>query len=110
MIGPVRGEPAIPPSIAAAVTSTRSASEPVAPASPGPSAFAELLRNLASEVSHGEAVMRTALRAGRAQEPLGPAELIALQAGVYRYGETVDLASRLIDRSTSAVKTVLQGQ
>jgi hypothetical protein len=41
---------------------------------------------------------------------MGPGELIALQAGVYRYGEAVDLASRLVDRATTSVKTVLQGQ
>jgi hypothetical protein len=41
---------------------------------------------------------------------MAPGDLIALQAGVYRYGEAVDLASRLVDRATSSVKTVLQGQ
>jgi len=41
---------------------------------------------------------------------MDPADLIALQAGVYRYGEAVDLASRLIDRVTSGVKTIVQAQ
>lgn len=36
-------------------------------------------------------------------------ELIALQAGIYRYTEAVDLAAKLVDRSTSAVRTTLQG-
>jgi hypothetical protein len=36
--------------------------------------------------------------------------LIALQAGIYRYGETVDLAAKLVDKAGTDVKTVLQGQ
>ncbi|HYP89268.1 MAG TPA: hypothetical protein VEQ59_13970 [Polyangiaceae bacterium] len=35
--------------------------------------------------------------------------LIALQVGIYRYTEAVDLASKLVDRATNAVRTVLQG-
>jgi hypothetical protein len=51
-----------------------------------------------------------AIGTARGGREISPGELIALQAGVYRYGEAVDLASRLIDRATSSVKTVLQGQ
>ena len=58
----------------------------------------------------GESLMRSALGAGRSGRELGTADLIALQAGVYRYGEVIDLASRLVDRATSSVKTVLEGQ
>ncbi len=50
--------------------------------------------------------MRHALGGGR---DLGPAELIALQAGVYRYSEAIDLASHLVNRATNGVKTVIQG-
>jgi hypothetical protein len=53
--------------------------------------------------------MRAAISAGQSGVDLGPAELLALQAGVYRYSEAVDLAAKLIDRTTSGVKTVLQG-
>ena len=35
--------------------------------------------------------------------------LIALQVGIYRYTEAVDLASKIVDRATNAVRTVLQG-
>ncbi len=83
------------------------ASAPNAPAQP--SAFAGLLQSLAREVHRGESLTRSALGAAGAGHAMGPAELIALQAGIYRYGEAVDLASRLIDRATSAVKTVVQG-
>ncbi len=80
-----------------------------APAAPGGSAFANLLQSLAGEIHKGELLTRSALGAGRVGQTIGPAELIALQAGIYRYGEAVDLASRLVDRATGAVRTVLQG-
>ncbi len=76
---------------------------------PGGSAFASLLQSLAGEIHKGELLTRSALGVGRVGQTIGPAELIALQAGIYRYGETVDLASRLVDRATGAVRTVLQG-
>jgi len=36
--------------------------------------------------------------------------LLALQAGIYRYGETIDLAAKLVDKAGTDVRTVLQGQ
>jgi hypothetical protein len=83
---------------------------PVAAPSPSsePSAFSRLVHGLGREMNRGESMMKHALAAGG--QDLGPAELIALQAGVYRYSEAVDLAAKLIDRTSSGVKTVLQGQ
>ena len=84
----------------------------VAPAGEGPSAFGALLQSLAGEIRRGESLTRSALSmpaVAGAGHAMGPAELIALQAGIYRYGEAVDLASRLVDRVTGAVKTVVQG-
>ena len=74
----------------------------------GPSPFARILGSLSREVDHGERVVRRALGGGG--KDLGPGDLLALQAGVYRYSEAVDLSAKLIDRATSGVKTVLQGQ
>ena len=74
----------------------------------GPSPFARILQGLGREVDHGEKVVRRAVQGGG--KDLGPADLLALQAGVYRYSEAVDLSAKLIDRATSGLKTVLQGQ
>jgi hypothetical protein len=41
---------------------------------------------------------------------MSPEALIALQAGIYRYSEAVDLVTKLVDRATQAVKTTLQNQ
>jgi hypothetical protein len=68
-----------------------------------------LLHGLGSEVQRGEALVRRA-STGAGTDTLDPGELIALQAGVYRYSEAVDLCARLIDHATTGLKTVLQGQ
>jgi hypothetical protein len=78
---------------------------------PSPSArspFAELVRALGHEAERGEATVRRVLSAGAGN--LGPSDLLALQAGIYRYGETVDLAAKLVDKAGTDVRTVLQGQ
>jgi hypothetical protein len=97
--------PAIPPAVAR--------SEPPATGAPArqdePSPFAQLLHGVGRALTSGEATMHQALRAAHGGHDLGPAELIALQAGVYRYSEAVDLASHLVDRTTNGVKTVIQG-
>ncbi len=74
-----------------------------------PSPFARVLEGLGREVNSGERMMRGAIAAGRSGQDLGPSELLALQAGVYRYSEAVDLASKLIDRASSGIKTVIGG-
>jgi hypothetical protein len=74
------------------------------------SAFARLVHGFAKEADRGEATVRSVLDASRGGPKLEPGELLALQAGIYRYGETMDLAARLVDKASSAAKTVVQGQ
>jgi hypothetical protein len=71
--------------------------------------FAQVLRGLGREINGGETTMRTAINSMSSGADLGPARLIALQAGVYRYSEAIELTSRLVDRATSGIKTVVQG-
>jgi hypothetical protein len=73
------------------------------------SPFAQVLRDLGHEIDRGEDTIRAAVRSMRAGADPGPAGLIALQMSVYRYGEAVDLVSRVVDRATSGLKTVVQG-
>ncbi len=82
------------------------AKDPATDAEPSP--FARILHGLGREVDRGESMVRRAVGSGG--QDLGPAELLALQAGVYRYSEAVDLSAKLVDRASSGVKTVLQGQ
>ncbi|MBI5537080.1 MAG: hypothetical protein HY898_30440 [Deltaproteobacteria bacterium] len=70
--------------------------------------FSHVMRRLAGEVDRGESVVSHALRGNPyADDAKG---MLALQAGVYRYVEAVDLVSKLIDRAAGAVKTTLQNQ
>lgn len=75
-----------------------------------PSPFARVLGGLGREVDRGEAILRRTLGGARGGQELGNLELLALQAGVYRYSEAVDLSAKLVDRAANGVKTVLQGQ
>lgn len=90
---------------AAPTPAAREAPEPAK--DEGPSPFGRLVRGLGREVDRGESMVRHALGAGG---ELGPTELLALQAGVYRYSEAVDLSAKLVDRAANGVKTVIQGQ
>jgi hypothetical protein len=80
----------------------------VSSAEPAGPTFDQVLHGLGREISGGEVAMRTAVRDMRGGGDLGPERLIALQAGVYRYSEAIDLTSHLVDRATSGIKTVLQ--
>lgn len=75
------------------------------PAEPSP--FARILAGLGRECDRGEHLVEKAVHGGK---EIGNVELLALQAGVYRYSEAVDLSAKLVDRATNGVKTVLQGQ
>lgn len=73
----------------------------------GDSRFKDALQAMGSEIDRGEKMVKRALN-GAALGGLGAGDLIALQAGIYRYSEAVDLAGKLVDRAGSAVKTTLQ--
>jgi len=76
------------------------------PASSGSGvSFAHALEGLGSTVDRGEALIARATRGSLGG--LDSAELIALQAGIYRYSEAVDLVAKLVDRASSAVRTVV---
>lgn len=71
----------------------------------GGEAFAKVLRGFGRSVDQGEGLVRAAER-GRLGG-LDSGQLIALQAGIYRYSEAVDLLAKLVDRASTAVKTVV---
>ena len=86
--------PALPPMLPVARTSTQ----------PPESSFQHAARHLGHEIDVGEARVAAASQVRDYDTPT----LIALQAGIYRYTEAVDLASKIVDRATSAVTTVFQ--
>jgi hypothetical protein len=84
----------------------RAAPAASAAATPAAEPFSRVLERVGREVDRGERLVGSAIHGGKHD----PSELLALQAGIYRYTEVVDLATKVIDRATSAVKTTLQSQ
>jgi hypothetical protein len=67
--------------------------------------FAQALQGIGGAIDRGEALIARATQGSMAG--LDSAQLIALQAGIYRYSEAVDLVAKLVERASSAVKTVV---
>lgn len=97
------------PSRATPAANDGGASAPTGPASAGPSPFREALQDAARSIGRGERVVQRAIHAGR-RGTLAPEQLIALQAGVYRYTQELELASKVADKAASAVRQTLQSQ
>jgi hypothetical protein len=55
-----------------------------------------------------EATLDRALRGGASSA--SPEQLLALQATVHRYAQEVELAAKLVDKLTGAVRQVLTSQ
>ncbi len=71
--------------------------------------FASVLRTMSRAVDHAENAVRARMHSWKSADEWSGGDLLALQANAYRYGEIVDVASRLVDRAASGEKTVLQG-
>jgi len=72
--------------------------------------FGQLLVGLGRELDRGERLAHGAIHGASSHAHMSPQQLIALQAGIYRYSEAVDLVTKLVDRASQAVKTTLQNQ
>jgi len=89
---------------------TVSVPPPPAVTSPGrasPSTFERMVHGLGDAIDRGDRFVERA--ASTHYSGLDAGQLIALQAGIYRYSEAVDLTAKLVDRLTGAAKTVLEG-
>lgn len=98
------------PAVATHTPHTQKAVKPIAAApSEEPSPFARILHGLGGQLERGEHTMNRVTQA-RGGSEMASQDLLALQADVYRYSEAVDLSAKLVDRASSGVKTVIQGQ
>ena len=102
------GRTAGPEVMGAGTPEPGSAKTPVdAAQGPQRGSFHDVVSRLSHEIDRGEVLVGRAVSGGHSGLDAG--QLIALQAGIYRYSEAVDLAAKLVDRAGSAVKTTLQG-
>ncbi len=77
-------------------------------APPRPFALGDIGRQLLARVGRGERAVESMVRQGLSGRAFTPADLLAMQAQVYRYGQEIELVSKLVERGTSTVKTLLQ--
>ena len=73
-------------------------------------AFRDVLEDAARSIDHGRRRLDRAVRAGRSGQVLSQAQLLSLQVTVYRYSQELEIASKLVDKATTAVRTTLQSQ
>jgi len=75
-----------------------------------PTPAREAFREAVRDISRGERMVNGLVAAARRGKTFSNEELIAVQAGVYRYTQELELAGKLVDKATSAVKQTLQSQ
>jgi hypothetical protein len=91
-----------------APASPRTAPSAAAPTHAAPTLLGDVSRQLLTRVARGERYIEGVVRQGLAGRAYTPADLLAMQAQVYRYTQELELVSKLVERGTSTVKTILQ--
>ncbi len=102
---PLRTNPVAHPAAASPTANAQRLAAPP-PAETGGAPFPEVLRRFAHKVDSGERLVRGAVHGNLGALDAGA--LIAVQAGIYHYTEAIELAGKLVDRATGAVRQVLQ--
>jgi len=70
----------------------------------------EAIRGAVRSLTEGERMVDEVIRSARRGRVFSNEELIAIQAGVYRYTQELELASKLVDKATGAIRQTLQSQ
>lgn len=68
------------------------------------------LRASVQSIVRGERLVSGVINAARHGATFSNEQLIAIQAGVYRYTQELELAGKLVDKATGAVRQTLQSQ
>ncbi len=97
-----------------ATAATPAAARPAGPLSPALAApigpTAESAKQLITRILADEAAVDRGLRAAMSGKPMSVQELLVLQAQVIQYSQELEVASRVVDKATGAVRQVLQTQ
>ena len=97
------------PRAAVAPGSTSRPPAAVAPPSEGPS-FRDHLSEAARALAGSERSVNRAIRRASHGQALAPEQLLVFQATIYQHSLRLDLASKLVDKATGAVRQTLQSQ
>ena len=79
-------------------------------AAPGRPSPPDLARTALAAVDRARARLDGVLAAARRGQTFTPQELLALQADAYRYSQTVEIASRVVEQGVQSVKQAVNAQ
>lgn len=68
------------------------------------------LRASVQSIVRGERLVNGVISAARHGASFSNEQLIAIQAGVYKYTQELELAGKLVDKATGAIRQTLQSQ
>ncbi|RYF10067.1 MAG: hypothetical protein EOO40_05810 [Deltaproteobacteria bacterium] len=68
------------------------------------------LQNMIDNLVNGQDKMTKIMQMALSGRQFGPSELLAMQAGVYRYSQELDLTSKVVQQATSGIKQTLNTQ
>ena len=75
--------------------------------SEGPNKF---LSGVVEHLEQGQNYMDSLISQGMSGKQFSNAELISLQAGMYKYTQELDLTSKVVEKATSGIKDTLKTQ
>ena len=112
---PVAGPSVVPPLRPEKTPATPTTSFSQRLGSPVPVARAETpARNMLTDAIHslerGQRFVDRVIRRALAGRDFSQAELLAIQAGVYRYTQELELFSRMVEKTIAAVRQTMQTQ
>ncbi|HZH04870.1 MAG TPA: ATP-dependent helicase HrpB [Myxococcaceae bacterium] len=79
-------------------------------ASERPRATTNLMTKMVDDLERGQGVLESILNEGLTGKEFSSSELIALQAGIYRYSQELELTGKVVEKATTGLKDTLRTQ
>ncbi|MFY0574325.1 ATP-dependent helicase HrpB [Cystobacter fuscus] len=79
-------------------------------AKPETSKASAMISHVVSELERGQVNMEKLIQSGASGKTFSNAELLSLQAGMYKYTQELDLTSKVVEKATSGLKDTLKTQ
>jgi hypothetical protein len=79
-------------------------------AKPEASKASAMISHVVSELERGQVNMEKLIQSGASGKTFSNAELLSLQAGMYKYTQELDLTSKVVEKATSGLKDTLKTQ
>jgi hypothetical protein len=86
------------------------ATAPCAATGPARATFTAVTTRVVTQVAQAQRRMDRVLDLARSGRDLAPAQLLSLQAQVYRASQELDLAGKVVEKAIGGIKQVLQTQ